>query len=99
MGAKLHTGIPTPFLKDPERKYFQQSSSKSFSPIFLLVNKEVKKQPTPPINTAGGSTKHSSKFFYLLTKLPPDSTLSFLLPFTSKRKYENTAPENKQTLE
>lgn len=69
-GAKLHTGIPAQFLKYPQRKYFPQSSSKSFSPTFF-PNKEVKKQPTLPINTAGGSTKHSSKFFHLLTQAVP----------------------------
>lgn len=56
MGGKLHTGLCTQSLKHSQWKYFPQSSSKRFSPTFL-PNKEVKKQPTLPINTAGGSTK------------------------------------------
>lgn len=70
MGPKLHTGIPTQLLKHPQRKYVPQSGSKSFSQTFL-PDKEVKKQPTLPTNTAGGSTEHSSKFFHLLTQAVP----------------------------
>ena len=66
MGAKLPTGIPAQLLKHPHRKHFPESSYKSFSPTFFL-NKEVRKQPSLPVNTAGGSTKGSSNFVYLLT--------------------------------
>lgn len=83
IGAKLHTDIPAQLVKHPHRKYLPQRGYKSFSPTFF-PNKEVKKKLTSPVNTAGGSTKGSSKFFHLLTSSSPlISTLFFSFPFHS----------------
>lgn len=91
----------------PAHKYSQKAAIKAFYPQHFFSNKEFKKQLIPPVSTARGSTKGSSKFFHLFTQAIP---LSFSFHFYTVvnmkilsllywYKYKNAVPENNWTSE